>query len=63
MSTMVVKPAPGLKIRDPERQFSHLPEDGSSVPMSQYWLHRVRDGDVLVVEQPAPTAAKSAQKK
>lgn len=43
---MFVKPAPGLKVRDPDSRL-HIPEEGAEVPESSYWLRRLSDGDVL----------------
>jgi len=46
---MFVRPAPGLKIRDPLTR-THIPENGIEVVESYFWLRRVRDGDVNVVQ-------------
>jgi hypothetical protein len=64
MKTAFVKPAPGLKIRRPDRLAEHLPEDGALVVLDDYWRARLRDGDV-VAASPAvkPHAAKAAAKK
>jgi hypothetical protein len=57
---MFVKPAPGLKIRDPKSK-RHVPEDGIEVPDTDtYWVRRVLDGDVVVVQ---PAAVKTASQK
>lgn len=49
---MFVKPAPGLKVRDPQSK-RHLPEEGAEVPDSDsYWVRRLIDGDVV---KAAPT--------
>lgn len=45
---MKVKPAPGLKIRDPDLK-DFLPEDGRDVPETDYWHRRLRDKDVELV--------------
>jgi hypothetical protein len=47
---MFVKPAPGLKVRDPDSKL-HLPESGKEVHESTYWLRRLADGDVILVAQ------------
>ncbi len=51
---MIVKPAPGLLIRDPDlRDF--LPAEGRDVPDTPYWrrlLHVYRD--VTPVDSPGP---------
>ncbi|MFM0435903.1 DUF2635 domain-containing protein [Paraburkholderia strydomiana] len=55
---MIVKPAPGLKVRHPvTKQF--LPPEGIEVPDGDiFWTRAVNDGDV-VVDAPA-TASKNA---
>lgn len=45
-TTMFVRPAVGLKIRDPETG-NYLPEPGQIVPRSSFWLRRLKDGDVV----------------
>lgn len=47
---MFVKPAPGLRIRGPNRQL--LPAEGAEVPESSFWMRRLRSGDVALA--PAP---------
>jgi hypothetical protein len=49
-----VKPAPGLKVRDPISKL-HLAESGQEVPESSYWLRRLADGDVLLIDAPSKT--------
>ncbi|KUY76112.1 DUF2635 domain-containing protein [Burkholderia cepacia] len=50
---MRVKPAPGLKVRDPHTK-KLLPDDGIDVPDdSPVWNRILNDGDVVRVEQPA----------
>lgn len=53
---MRVRPAPGLKVRDPhtKRHIADKPE-GVEVPETTYWLRRIRAGDVLLI--PAADAA------
>jgi hypothetical protein len=56
---MFVKPAPGLRVRDPISRL-HLPEGGAEVPESSYWIRRVQSGDVVRVEvQPAKSKGDS----
>ena len=43
---MLLKPAPGLAVRDPELR-DLLPDTGRPVPRSEYWLRRLADGDVV----------------
>jgi hypothetical protein len=54
---MLVKPAPGLKIRDPELK-DLLPEEGREVSNdNMYWHRRLRDGDVVLGNQQAAADA------
>jgi hypothetical protein len=49
---MFVKPAPDLKIRDPDR-LDLIPNTGREVPdHHDYWIRRVRDGDVVECDPP-----------
>lgn len=48
---MFVKPAAGLVIPDPDRH-DVLPAEGRDVPSSDFWLRRLRDGDVVDAEAP-----------
>jgi hypothetical protein len=51
---MKVIPAPGRLVRDP-RSMMLLPEAGRDVPDDDpFWNRRVRDEDVIVVEDPPP---------
>ena len=56
---MFVKPAPGLKVREP---LSHrlLEEAGRHVPENGFWMRRVRDGDVIRVETDEEREAREA---
>lgn len=61
---MFIKPAPGLRIRDPHtKQF--LPDDGVEVPNDDLFWHRlINDGDVILVppDQPAIRSRPSRSK-
>jgi hypothetical protein len=58
---MLVKPAPGLKVRDPQSK-QHIPETGIEVSETDsYWARRLLDGDVVEVKP--VTAAKSPKGK
>lgn len=46
---MWIQPAPGRKVRDPALN-DDVPEAGRDVPPSDYWLRRLRDGDVVTVK-------------
>jgi len=59
---MFVKPAPGLKVRDPVKK-DYLPVDGRTVPdTSIYWTRRLQFGDVVKATPPAPAPAAPAPK-
>ncbi len=53
---LFIKPAPGLVIPDPDRR-DLLPAEGRAVPHSDFWLRRLRDGDVLPTTEAEITAA------
>jgi len=59
-ATKVLKPAPGLKVRMPERQMRHLAEAGEAVELGDYWRRRLADGDVVEVKG-APKRAGSSK--
>lgn len=46
---MFVKPAAGMVIPDPDRN-DVLPAEGRDVPSSDFWMRRLRDGDVVTAE-------------
>jgi hypothetical protein len=58
---MFVKPAEGLVIPDPDRH-DMLPAEGRDVPASDFWMRRLRDGDVVGAEplKEAPIAEPTA---
>jgi Protein of unknown function (DUF2635) len=52
---MKVKLAPGRALRDPQTHTLMMPGDVRDVPdNSMYWRRRLRDGDVVAVEEPEP---------
>lgn len=49
---MKVRPATaGAVIRDPHTK-RPLPDDGGRVPDTTFWRRRLRDGDVVLVDEP-----------
>lgn len=54
MNTLNIKPAPGKQVRDPVLH-DLIPEAGRIVETSEYWVRRLRDGDVLPILPPAKT--------
>jgi hypothetical protein len=58
---MIVKPAPGLKVRDPYRQ-DHLPPDGREVSDTDLYWERARIvGDVIVEPPPAAEPSRKSR--
>lgn len=56
---MYVIPAEGLSVPDPILR-DHLPAKGREVPRNEYWMRRLRDGDVIeTLLLAAPAAARS----
>lgn len=59
---MLVKPAPGLRIRDCARR-DFLPEEGREVESyDPYWAALIRDGDVVQSAVPISAEAALAEK-
>ncbi len=60
MKTIFIKPAPGIKLFDPETN-KFIPADGMKVKKTQYWSRRVAEGGAVIVsignEKPAPEPA------
>jgi hypothetical protein len=48
---MKVRLAEGRALRDPVTKTLMNPDQVIDVPNSMYWVRRVRDGDVVVVEE------------
>lgn len=60
---MFVKPAPGLKIRDPRSRL-HIPELGVEVSeVDTYWARRLADGDVVEAKPTSAPAIKATTQK
>ncbi len=55
---MFIRPAPGLKVRDPDLR-DLLPAEGREVPDSDYWIRRLRDGDVIEIKAARGASPKS----
>ncbi len=49
---MFVKPAPGIKVRDPISRI-HIPETGKEVPESSYWIRALANKDVVACAPPS----------
>ena len=50
METMHVEPIGGARVLDPATN-RPLPQEGASVSRSQYWLRRIRTGEVQVMKK------------
>ena len=60
-----VRPLPGKRVRLEERPRELLPEGGTRVRETQYWLRREQDGEVEITRgdpQPAPARRARAEK-
>lgn len=51
---MKIKPTKPEVLIPYEGTLVMLPVEGADVPDNQYWRRRLRDGDVVPVEAPAP---------
>jgi hypothetical protein len=59
---LLIKPAPGVKVRMPEPPNDFLPDEPTSVAESPYWWRRLVKGDVILCDpKPNPTATKKAK--
>jgi hypothetical protein len=52
-----IKPAEGLKVRDPFRS-DFLPDDGRAVEQNSYWIRRLNEGSVTLIGNEKPVVAK-----
>ncbi|HAX5206062.1 TPA: DUF2635 domain-containing protein [Escherichia coli] len=58
MKTILIKPAPGRLVRDPDTQ-TPLNAAGEEKPFTPFWCRRLDDGDVLMVEKTTGTATEA----
>ena len=56
-----IKPAPGMRVRNPDQNYQLLPPEGEYVPRSPYWAKKIRDRVVLVVAGPAAASTPSEE--
>jgi hypothetical protein len=49
---MRVKPRAGLRVPYPQNPIQALPAEGGNVPEDNYWMRRLRDGDVVRIDDP-----------
>lgn len=57
MTILHIKPVSGLTVRDPET-YKPLAKDGEVKPRNAFWLRRLKDGDVVLVDE-QPQGVKS----
>lgn len=55
-----IRPAQGLKIRDPKTQ-ALIPEEGLIVEQNSYWVRRLKSGDVIIVKDAEKELAHSVK--
>lgn len=48
--SLYVRPAPGRKVRMPDRPFPYMQDEPMLVPPTNYWLRRLAAGDVVLVD-------------
>lgn len=59
---MFVKPSSKkVKVFDPATKL-HLKEEGKEVPKSNYWLRRLRDGDIVEIKKEESKAIRKSNK-
>lgn len=58
MASIYVKPAPGGRIRMPERNNNVMPETGAWVPNDSFYQRLLIGGDVVLVEASKPQKRK-----
>jgi hypothetical protein len=54
MTTAILKPAPGARVRFPNNPQRLLKEDGDRVELDSAWRRLIKAGDVEVVEDAPP---------
>jgi len=54
MTTVILKPAPGARVRFPNNPSRLLREEGDRVELDSAWRRLIKAGDVLEVEPPPP---------
>lgn len=57
MTILHLKPVSGLTVRDPET-YQPLAAEGEVKPRNAFWLRRLKDGDVVLIDE-QPQGAQS----
>lgn len=58
MNKVLIQPARGLLVPNPQNNFKPLPPEGAEVELDRYWKRRLADGDVSQVKPPSKAAPK-----
>ena len=53
---MIIKPAPGCRVLDPDNFYRPIPPEGAIVGDSTHWQRRLADGDIEIVTEEVPAA-------
>lgn len=56
MDMIYVKPAEGGRVRQPERQYRVMPEEGAWVPRDAHYERLLATGDVIAADAPTKAA-------
>jgi len=51
MKTMVLKPAEGCLVRQPDRNFDPVPVEGKKLPLNAFYKRRLNAGDLVEVKE------------
>ena len=62
MKSLKIKPAPGGRIRMPERNYKVMPDEGAEVPRSMYYIRCLMRGDVVEIGDQTKPEMKSKTK-
>ena len=61
MTTVILKPAPGARVRFPNNPSRLLREEGDRVELDSAWRRLMKAGDVVEVEPPPPPELQTAR--
>lgn len=58
-----LKPAAGLKVRNPQKDGAHMPAEGDAVTLDTHFRRLLKAGDVALATQPGKPKPPAAPKK
>lgn len=59
---MIIRPMPGLILRDPDQKGRIMPPEGKTVAkLSPFWLRLKNEGSLQVLPEPAPITPRTAR--